>query len=72
MRFHFLESTLLESAAYDGALQILFLQFRDHALYNYYEVPADVYDELLNAPSKGKYFNSRVRGRYRHQRVDQR
>ena len=29
-------------------------------------VPRSVYDEFARAPSKGKYFNANIRGKYNH------
>ena len=33
-------------------------------MYQYWEVPATVYEELMKAPSKGAYFNSSIRPRF--------
>lgn len=32
--------------------------------YKYFSVPQPVYDGLLAAPSKGRYFNTVIKGRY--------
>lgn len=32
--------------------------------YNYFGVPQPVYEGLVNAPSKGRYFNATIKGRY--------
>ena len=63
-----LESSLLSSAAYsdDGTLQ---LQFRNGAIYLYFAVPRDVFEDLLAAQSKGSYFNRNIRDRFHHQRL---
>jgi hypothetical protein len=58
------ESTTLRALAYDGARQILRLEFRSRAIYYYYGVPAAVHEALLGAPSKGSYFNRAIRGRF--------
>ncbi len=58
------ESTTLLSLAYDGAREILQLEFRSRAIYHYYGVPAAVHKALLCAPSKGSYFNRVIRGRF--------
>jgi hypothetical protein len=58
------ESTTLLALAYDGAREILQLEFRSRAIYHYYGVPAAVHKALLCAPSKGSYFNRVIRGRF--------
>lgn len=59
-----LDSTSLLAAAYQEPLALLELQFRSGALYRYFGVPASIYDGLLSAESKGRYFNSFIRKRF--------
>jgi hypothetical protein len=70
MQSHSVESSTLTAIAYDHNNEALQLQFRDGSIYSYSRVPADIYEALLIAPSKGKYFNSRIRGQFAHQRAD--
>ena len=63
------DSENLSSLGYDTASQVLEIEFRNGHVYRYDGVPQDVVDELLQAPSKGQYFNSRIKGRYSYQRV---
>ena len=58
------ESTTLRALAYDGIRGILQLEFCTRAVYQYYGVPAVVYETLLVASSKGSYFNRVIRGRF--------
>jgi hypothetical protein len=58
------ESTTLAALAYDDAYEILQLEFRSRVIYRYFGVPAPVYEALLAAPSKGKYFNRAIRGNF--------
>jgi hypothetical protein len=48
------------------ALTLLYLEFRDGALYCYREVPHQIYEGLLTAPSKGVYFNRHIRGSFEY------
>jgi hypothetical protein len=64
------ESTTLITIAYDLDRQLLQLEFRDRAIYHYFDVPVDVYQGLVRAPSKGGYFNRSIRGRFVHTRVE--
>jgi hypothetical protein len=58
------KSTTLSTLAYDDAHEILQLEFRNRAVYRYLGVPAQVYEALLSAPSKGRYFNQAIRRRF--------
>ena len=58
------ESGTLATIGYDPDRKLLQLEFRDHSVYQYFAVPADVYDALLQAPSKGFYFNRAIRDRF--------
>jgi hypothetical protein len=64
MRVATVESTTLATVAYDEARQLLQLEFCSRAIYLYFGVPAAVHQALLDAPSKGKYFNRAIRGRF--------
>lgn len=58
------ESTTLAAVGYDNALGMLQLEFRSRTIYQYFGVPAPVYEELLRATSKGEYFNRYMRGHF--------
>jgi KTSC domain-containing protein len=58
------ESTTLATVAYDDAQELLQLEFRSRAIYQYFGVPAGVQADLLRAPSKGTYSNRVIRGRF--------
>ena len=59
-------STLLASMSYEAGAALLQLEFRDGSLYRYFGVPADIYEGLLAANSKGVYFNRRIRGSFQY------
>jgi hypothetical protein len=44
-------------------------EFRSHAVYCYFGVPTAVHQALLDADSKGAYFNRYIRDRFPYQRV---
>ena len=60
------ESATLLAIGYDQIREILQLEFRSHAVYLYFGVPGSVYEALAAAPSKGRYFNGAIRGRFPH------
>jgi hypothetical protein len=62
-------SRWLEAAAYDRPQALPQLSFRNGTSYRYWDVPAEVYDQLLLAESKGKYFNLHIRNRYAYTKI---
>ena len=60
---------MLEAAAYDRSEALLQLSFRNGISYQYSDVPAEVYDQLVLTESKGKYFNLHIRNRYAHTKI---
>jgi hypothetical protein len=63
------ESTTLATVAYDEARELLQLEFCSRAVYRYFSVPAAVHAALLAAPSKGRYFNQTIRGRFSYRPI---
>jgi len=58
-------SSLIRSVGYDPTGSILEVELVDpNRVYTFYDVPFSVYDELLEAPSKGRYFNEFIRDLY--------
>jgi KTSC domain len=58
------ESSTLATVAYDEARELLQLGFCSRAVYQYFGVPATVHQALLDASSKGRFFNHFIRGRF--------
>jgi hypothetical protein len=69
MRIATLESATLVTVGYDEAQELLQLEFGNRAVYLYFGVPAAVYEALLGAPSKGRYFDRTIRGRYPYRQI---
>lgn len=55
-------STDISSVGYDG--NTMHIRFNSGGLYAYYNVPSSVYNGLMGASSKGKYFHANIKGRY--------
>jgi KTSC domain-containing protein len=58
------ESSTIASVGYDLTQGLLQLEFWSRAIYHYFGVPAGVHEALLEAPSKGSYFNRAIRRRF--------
>jgi hypothetical protein len=63
------ESSTLATVSYEEAQELLQLEFCSGAVYQYFGVPAVVHQALLGAPSKGRYFNHAIRGRFRYRLI---
>jgi hypothetical protein len=61
------QSSLLARVAYDSRHAILQVTLRDGTAYHYAGVPVGTYRGLLQADSKGAYFNHCIRGVYPYQ-----
>jgi hypothetical protein len=56
------ESSSLANVSYDDQRAILQVEFRDGAVYQYAGVSLQTFQDLLQASSKGAYFNRHIRG----------
>jgi KTSC domain-containing protein len=65
-------SSVISSIGYDSSSAILEIEYNSGAIYRYENVPASVYRELMEAPSKGAYLNRRLKeAGYSYSRLDQ-
>ncbi len=62
------DSSLIRSIGFDPVSSILEIELnQSDRVYTYYDVPFSVYDELMDAPSKGAYFNEFIRDLYAYE-----
>lgn len=57
-------SSVIGRVHYQAAARILEVTFKQGRRYSYFGVPEHEYRALLRAPSKGAYYNARIRDRY--------
>ena len=62
-------SSHLSAVQYDYLNREMRIQFHGGSIYAYDGVPQDVYDALMGASSKGKYFHAAIEGAYAYRRV---
>ena len=61
----YLNSTAIHAVSYNPTTKTLTIWFTSSGRsYDYYGVPESVYEGLLNAGSKGHYFNVYIRDQY--------
>lgn len=56
-------------AAADWADGILTITFAKGGMYEYYDVPIGIYNELLAAPSKNTFLQDNIKGKFTYARV---
>ena len=62
-------SSNLASIGYDAENEILEVEFKHGGIYQYFDVPENVYDELMNADSHGVYFSANIRNNYEFEKI---
>ena len=62
-------STSIQSVDYDLTSLQMRITFKSGERYVYYNVPPSVFKGFDVAPSKGKYFQRRVRNRFRFRKI---
>ena len=60
-------SSDLSSVGYENG--ILYISFVSGGLYAYYHVPESVFNGLLSASSKGKFFHQFIKNNYSYRRL---
>lgn len=58
------DSSNLASIGYDASSETLEVEFKHGGIYQYSDVPEDVYEELMSASSHGVYFSANIRNDY--------
>ena len=66
------ESRALAAVGYSKRLHALEIEFRNGAIYRYLEVTPAVYQALLDAPSKARFYDANIRHKYRSLHVRRR
>lgn len=56
------ESSNIQSIGWED--MELYITFNSAITYVYYDVPEEVFEEMLDAPSQGKYFHANIKGKY--------
>lgn len=62
-------SSNISSIGYDSTTQTLEVEFVDGAVYQYYGVPQNMYDQIMSESSKGRFLNTYIKNAYAYSRV---
>jgi hypothetical protein len=58
-------SKALAAIGYSKRLRALEIEFRNGATYRYLEISPSVYEALMRAPSKARFYDENIRRKYR-------
>ena len=62
-------SSNISSVGYDSETETLEVEFWSGSIYQYYNVPERVYEELMKSSSKGKFLHFQIKNAYPYSRV---
>jgi hypothetical protein len=62
-------SRMMRALRYDDGARLLEIVFKNGRIYQFVSVPPEQYRNLLNAVSKGRYFQENLRGKYPYWRL---
>jgi len=60
----YVDSSNIEGIGYNDETQELHVWFLSSGYYIYSDVPRQIFDDFINAPSKGSFLNREVKGIY--------
>lgn len=66
---NYVASSNIASIGYDEPTQTLEVEFLNGMLYQYYNVPQALFDQLLQEGSKGRFLNMYIKNAYPYSRV---
>ena len=69
MRRQAVTSSNISEIGYDENSRTLEVLFTNGNLYQYFDVPPQIYAELMQAGSVGQYLNANIKGNFRYARV---
>jgi len=69
MKMTNVDSSNVESVGYDEDSSTLQVEFKNGGVYQYFDVPEEVFIGLRDADSVGRYLNVNIKGIFRYSKV---
>ena len=69
MERNYVASSNIGSIGYDEPSQTLEVEFLNNSVYQYYNVPQGLYEQLMQEGSKGRFLNTYIKNAYPYSRV---
>ncbi len=63
------ESSVIAAVGYDAESRALDIEFRSGTARRYLDVPPEIHRALLNAESKGRFYNANIRHRFKSEKL---
>ena len=63
-------SSDIGAIGYDATTQTLEIDFHATGRYRYFSVPQEIFDQLRQTPSPGKYFLQHIKGRFAWEKAE--
>jgi hypothetical protein len=63
-------STVIASMKYNEETSVLRITFVSGLVYDYKDVPVEIYTQLKTSKSKGIYFNGHIKNKYEFEKVE--
>lgn len=63
------QSSNIASIGYDENSATLEIEFLNGGVYQYFDVPKNIYDAMMSASSHGQYLAQSIKGRFRFSKV---
>lgn len=63
-------SSVIKDVSYQAPAQQLLITFPNGSVYEYSEVPEDVYQAFQAAPSAGSFYHKQIKGKYPSRKVE--
>ena len=64
-----IQSSNLKSASYDTSTKVLTTVFNNGSIYQYYDVPWELFTKFRMAESQGKHFNMNISKNYKYKKI---
>lgn len=62
-------SSMIEKAIYNFETSTLKIRFTNGSLYEYNNVPNEVYDNFCKSDSQGKFLNEKIKNQFTHNKL---
>jgi hypothetical protein len=64
-----IKSSNIKSATYDTDSKVLTIIFNTNTIYEYYDVPWEIFTRFRMSESQGKYFSTNINGKFKYKKV---
>jgi len=69
VEMQYVDSSNIEAIGHDAGAQELHVRFLSGDTYVYHGVPQEIYNQLMDAPSKGSYLNRVIKENYEYTKM---